>query len=66
MDILQKVAKSGCIKKANYIIRKMMEARQKKASINIKPIIGKVGRERTYIHEELNQQETEFYLLSEV
>ena len=59
MDILQKVAKSSCVNKANYLISKMMAARQKKASIAIKPIIGKVGRERSFNFEELDEQETE-------
>ena len=66
MDILQKVAKSSCVNKANYIISKMMATRQKKASNAIKPIIGKVGRERSFNFEELDEQETEFYLLSQV
>ena len=43
-----------------------MAARQKKASIAIKPMIGKVGRERSFNFEELDEQETEFYLLSQV
>ena len=33
----------------------------------VKPIIGKVGRERNALnHDELDDQETEFYLLSQV
>ena len=61
---MQKVAKSGCINKSNYLIGKMMAARQKKGAIATKPIIGKVGREQSFVYDELDGQETEFYLLS--
>ena len=63
---MQKVAKSGCINKSNYLIGKMMAARQKKGAIATKPIIGKVGREQSFVYDELDGQETEFYLLSKV
>ena len=64
LDLMQKVAKSGCINKSNYLIGKMMAARQKKGAIATKPIIGKVGREQSFVYDELDGQETEFYLLS--
>ena len=41
-----------------------MAARQKKGAIATKPIIGKVGREQSFVYDELDGQETEFYLLS--
>ena len=43
-----------------------MEARRKNSANDCKPKMGKIGRERAFFHQELNQQETEFFMMSKV
>ena len=43
-----------------------MEARKKNSANDCKPKMGKIGRERAFFHQELNQQETEFFMMSKV
>ncbi len=64
-DILQKVGKSSCINKATHILDMMMHARNLMAANKTRPFTRK-SRERAVFHKELNQQETEFLMLSKV
>jgi hypothetical protein len=65
-NLLQKVAKSSCINKATYILDKMMCARNLTGANSSRPFMGKMGKEVAFFHKELNQQETEFLMLSKV
>ena len=64
--ILQKVGRSSCINKSIYLLDKMMEARSKNSANDCKPKMGRIGRERAFKILELNQQETEFFMISQV
>ena len=63
-NILQKASMSCCIKKSNFLVDKMMNARRKKRFKETLPIVGKSGRELAVSHIKLTDQEKEFYDLS--
>jgi hypothetical protein len=65
-NLLQKVAKSSCISKATFILDKMMYARNLTGANASRPFMGKMGKELAFFHRELNQQETEFLMISKV
>ena len=61
-NLLQKAARSACITKSTYLLDKMMKARNKANVCKIEYD----KRRNLMVHQELNQQETEFLLLSKV
>ena len=65
-DLLQKVARSSCINKGSYLLDKMMKVRNKATANTCKPVFGNKVRAEEFFHQELNQQETEFLMLSKV
>ena len=69
-NLLQKVAKSSCLNKSIYLMEQMMKVRQKVRTNECMPLhsssLGGLRRNGVFTHQELNQQETEFLMLSHV